>query len=106
MTDTFEFTLNNPLTEEQWDMITDVDMERTDRVTFYTKHGKQAEFAKVRRAMWITGKSDGHVLCSFCGKDYDWTMEAQYYNYCPNCGAKMAIYSKMIQMTKLNMVDD
>lgn len=49
MTDTFELTLNNPLTEEQWDMIADVDMERTDRITFHTKHGKEVEFAKVIR---------------------------------------------------------
>lgn len=49
MTDTFEFTLNNPLTEEQWDMITDVDFDRTDRITFRTKHGKEVEFAKVIR---------------------------------------------------------
>ena len=49
MTDTFEFTLNNPLTEEQWDMITDVDFDRTDRMTFHTKHGKEVEFMKVIR---------------------------------------------------------
>jgi hypothetical protein len=49
MKDTFEFTLNNPLTEEQWDMITDVDFDRTDRITFYTKHGKEVEFVKVIR---------------------------------------------------------
>lgn len=49
MTDTFEFTLNNPLTEEQWDMIEDVDFDRTDCITFHTKHGKEVEFAKVVR---------------------------------------------------------
>lgn len=49
MTDTFEFTLDNPLTEEQWDMITDVDFDHTDRITFHTKHGKEVEFAKVIR---------------------------------------------------------
>ena len=49
MTDTFEFTLNNPLTEEQWDMITDVDFDQTDRITFHTKHGKEVEFTKVIR---------------------------------------------------------
>lgn len=47
MTDTFEFTLNNPLTEEQWDQITDVDMERTNSVTFHTKHGREVKFVKV-----------------------------------------------------------
>lgn len=49
MTDTFEFTLDNPLTEEQWDMIVDVDFDRTDRITFHTKHGKEVEFTKVIR---------------------------------------------------------
>lgn len=49
MKDTFELTLNNPLTEEQWDMITDVDFDRTDRITFHTKHGKEVEFTKVIR---------------------------------------------------------
>lgn len=49
MTDTFEFTLDNPLTEEQWDMINDVDFDHTDRIWFHTKHGKEVEFAKVIR---------------------------------------------------------
>ena len=49
MKDTFELTLNNPLTEEQWDMISDVDFDQTDRVTFHTKHGKEVEFTKVIR---------------------------------------------------------
>lgn len=49
MTDSFEFTLDNPLTEEQWDMIADVDFDHTDRIWFHTKHGKEVEFAKVIR---------------------------------------------------------
>ena len=49
MTDTFELTLNNPLTEEQWDMITDVDFDHTDRIWFHTKHCKEVEFVKVIR---------------------------------------------------------
>ena len=49
MADTLEFTLNNPLTEEQWDMITDVDFDHTERIWFHTKHGKEVEFAKVIR---------------------------------------------------------
>lgn len=42
-------TLNSPLTEEQWDAITDVDFDHTDRIFFHTKHGKEVEFAKVVR---------------------------------------------------------
>ena len=49
MKDTFELSLNNPLTEEQWDMISDVDFDRTDRISFHTKHGKEVEFMKVIR---------------------------------------------------------
>lgn len=49
MKDSFEFTLDNPLTEEQWDMIADVDFDRTDRIWFHTKHDKEVEFAKVVR---------------------------------------------------------
>lgn len=49
MTDSFEFTLDNPLTEEQWDMIADVDFDHTDRIWFHTKHGKEVEFTKVIR---------------------------------------------------------
>lgn len=66
MKDTFEFTLNNPLTEEQWDMITDVDFDRTDHVTFHTKHGKEVEFAKVIRCKdCARNPKDGHarIIC-------------------------------------------
>lgn len=97
MNDTFEFTLNSPLTEEQWDMITDVDMERTDSVTFHTKHGKEVEFAKVRHGKWKwlsctydRVPKEKEYECSEChhktivhGDDMPWE------KYCPNCGAKM-----------------
>lgn len=33
--------------------------------------------------------NDGHVKCTGCFKTYDWISQAQYYNYCPNCGARM-----------------
>ena len=78
MTDTFEFTLNNPLTEEQWDMITDVDFDRTDRITFQTKHGKEVEFAKVIRCKDCKlNKNEKWVDCpikEFFGRTLD--------NYC------------------------
>lgn len=44
-----ELILNNPITEEQWDIITDVDFDHTDKVTFFTKHHKEVEFVKVVR---------------------------------------------------------
>ena len=42
-------TLNHPLTEEDMDILTDVDFDHTSRVWFYTKHGKEVEFVKVTR---------------------------------------------------------
>lgn len=49
MVDEFTLTLNSPITEEQWDAITDVDFDHTDRIFFHTKHGKEVEFVKVVR---------------------------------------------------------
>lgn len=42
----FTLTLNSPITEEQWDMITDVDLDNTNEITFHTKHGKEVKFIK------------------------------------------------------------
>lgn len=92
MNDTFEFTLNNPLSEEQWDMIADVDMERTDSVTFHTKHGKEVEFAKVRHGKWLYIRTDddenGVYECSVCraGEVHSKIVNVRY---CWNCGARM-----------------
>ena len=33
--------------------------------------------------------NDGHVRCNKCFKIYDWDTQAQYYDFCPKCGAKM-----------------
>lgn len=45
--------LNHPLTPEQWDKITDAEMEKTDSVTFTTPSGKRVEF--VKRALVCPG---------------------------------------------------
>ena len=44
--DEIEFTLDWPLTEEQWDVLEDADLEHTDNITFHTKHGKEVRFVK------------------------------------------------------------
>lgn len=42
MSDTVELTL-------KWDLLTDVDSDKTERIAFETKPGKRVEFAKVIR---------------------------------------------------------
>ena len=92
MTDTFEFTLDNPLTEEQWGMITDVDFDRTDRITFHTKHGNEVEFAKVIRCKdckyWYAGEN-----INYCRKFWDDDGEPKLYrctadDYCSRAERK------------------
>ena len=61
MSDKYEFTLNSPLTNEDWDKITDTEFEKTDRITFLTPSGKTVEFAKV---------SEEFEWCHDC-KEYD-----------------------------------
>lgn len=45
MDDKLTFTLKSPITDEQWDKITDADFEHTNHIWFETKHGK-VEFVK------------------------------------------------------------
>ena len=46
---------------------------------------------KQRKGEFVNARDgyDGHVKCNKCFKTYDWTSQAQYYNFCPNCGYPM-----------------
>lgn len=97
-------TLNSPITEEQWDMIEDVDFDHTDSITFYTKHGKEVKFVKRKTGKWVgaieycehleetTGERyqpsslAGMIYCNQC-----WTVSDRRSNYCRECGAKMEV---------------
>lgn len=67
MSERISLTLNSPITDEQWDMITDVDLDHTDRMWFHTKHGKEVEFAKVIRCKdceyAVEEYDDGECYC-------------------------------------------
>lgn len=100
---TIELTLNSPITEEQWDVITDVDFDNTDKISFHTKHGKEVEFVKRIRGRWIhMSDSDGdYYCCSQCGEELPrYSLETATWdnpfpqrqsvnetNFCPNCGS-------------------
>lgn len=86
-------TLNSPITDEQWDAITDVDFEHTDRIWFKTKHGKEVEFVKRKRGRWIR-KSNTICYwyeCSECGEKPLKTVygDIARSTFCPWCGADM-----------------
>ena len=44
MNDSFELALSNPLTQEDWDKLTDVELENTQEIWFETPSGKRKEF--------------------------------------------------------------
>ena len=46
MNDNFTLRLNSPITEEEWDMIIDVDFDNTEQIWFHTKNGKEVHFYK------------------------------------------------------------
>ena len=46
--DELSFTLSSPITEEQWDIISDVDFDNTNEIIFHTKHGKEVKFVKAQ----------------------------------------------------------
>lgn len=90
--DEITLELNSPITEKQWDEITDVDFDHTDIIWFYTKNGKYVEFVKRKTGRWIpVTNGRGGYECDQChnyapayqtGADY-------LTNFCPCCGADM-----------------
>ena len=98
MADEFTFELNNPLTEEEWDLITDVDLDNTPSMMFHTKHGKDVEYVKVKHGRWVAENSRPRSMIFYCSECKQIAYDAQgargvpkrcRYHYCPNCGARM-----------------
>ena len=102
--DEMTLTLSSPITEEQFDAITDVDFDNTDRIWFHTKHGKDVEFVKRKKGKWLFKERREPVydlsgvktwgiayMCSECGFIHTVIEDFGQYAYCPNsnCGAEM-----------------
>ena len=45
------------------------------------------DFVPVKHGHW--GKCFGSFRCSECGHGFDYDRYLPFFNYCPNCGAKM-----------------
>jgi hypothetical protein len=82
--------LDSPITEEQWDAITDVDFDNTDRSWFRTKHGKEVEFVKRIRGRWKKGINENGVTTSLFCPECNYENKHWYeWNYCPKCGVDL-----------------
>jgi len=46
MSDSFKFTLHSPLTKEDWNKLSDAELENTMSVTFQTPQGRQVRYIK------------------------------------------------------------
>lgn len=81
--DELKLELHSPITEEEWDLITDVDLDRTPSVMFHTKHGKDVEYVKAKHGRWIK-RGDNSWECSVCHE-----ISCCNGSYCVDCGADM-----------------
>ena len=68
-------------------------MKRTDRyfnVKFDIESFPNADVAPVRHGRWEEASDGDGIVCPFCRTDFCTIIyETEYFNYCPNCGAKM-----------------
>jgi DNA-directed RNA polymerase subunit RPC12/RpoP len=86
--DEITLTLNSPITEDQWDALTDVDFDNTEEIYFHTKHGKEVCFVKRRKGKWVKLYA-GNYKCSECGAWWgnDDNKMVEDFKFCPNCGS-------------------
>lgn len=94
--ETIKMQLNSPITDEQWNIITDAELERSDEIEFTTPSGKKVMYAKVRHGKWDDKRVAFYRKCSECGATIKNTLSHVFLDYdirdlhyCPNCGAKM-----------------
>lgn len=86
MSEQFTLKLNSPITEEQWDEITDVDFDHTEEIFFHTKHGKEVTFVKQKKGKWkvVDAEEPRRYGCSQCKR-----LSFYAHIFCPCCGARM-----------------
>ena len=68
-------------------------MKTTDRyfnVKFDIENFPNADVAPVRHGRWEEASDGDGIVCPFCRTDFCTIIyDTEYFNYCPNCGAKM-----------------
>lgn len=66
MSDSFEFTLHSPLSKEDWDKLTDVELEKTEHIWFETHKGEKVDYILANMLDKIRAEID-----SYCGDNRD-----------------------------------
>lgn len=64
MNNSFEFTLHNPLTEEDWSKISDAELKNTIVITFQTPQGRQVKYIKRDVLDKIRNEIEHMIPCS------------------------------------------
>lgn len=90
--DEFTMKLNIALSEEDWNILTDAELEHTNTIEFTTPSQKKIMFQKVKHGKWMHDK-DNVVISGYCSL-CRWTscvMETDVSDmpFCPQCGATM-----------------
>jgi hypothetical protein len=62
-------TLNNPLSESDWDKISDVELEKTEHIWFKTPSGKRVDFIKGDVLDKIRAEIEGLHLIGYATAD-------------------------------------
>ena len=84
-----KLSFHSPITQEEWNRITDIELERTEEITFQTPSGKEVPFRKVKYGEWIkTNHSTDTYECSLCGMKIP--VSEMCSPFCPLCGADMS----------------
>ena len=60
MSDSFEFTLHSPLTQEDWNKLSDAELENSPSVIFQTPQGRQVRYIKCEVLDKIRAEIDSH----------------------------------------------
>lgn len=72
MSDSFEFTLHSPLSKEDWDKLTDVELEKTEHIWFETPSGKKVDYISAK----VIDKIKAEI-----NRQEKWLLQAGYTTY-------------------------
>jgi len=70
MIDEFEFTLHSPLTKEDYEKLSDAELENTMSVTFQTPQGRQVKYIKCEVLDKIRAEIDQYLFQNEFGSEY------------------------------------